>query len=199
MDQKKQEIQGQGEKARAAKLQEDRLVTIGRLTSTIVHEINNPMQVIRGSMALALEELNDTQALETYLRLSQQESDRVVQLIALIRQIYRPDSDRPELLDIIQLLRNAYVITRDELNRQRVQFELAPGPEIPPIYAIANQLQLAFVNILLNISDCFGSGTSARFGHRHQFDGRRGCHPLRVQWPAAFRCGAGENRPSYRP
>lgn len=51
-------------------LQTERLATVGRLTASLSHEINNPMQVILSALALAREELNNPEEMDAYLQIS---------------------------------------------------------------------------------------------------------------------------------
>jgi len=135
--------------------QSERLTTIGRLTASLSHEINNPMQAIQGALTLALEELDNTEALTEYLEMSFKESERVVQLIDRMRQVYRPQTELPQSVDLNDILREVIVISHKELTRQKVSLtvELA---ELPIVTAISNQLHLIFLNIILNISDAIG-------------------------------------------
>jgi len=132
-------------------LQGERLATVGRLTATLSHEINNPMQAIRGALSLALEDLDDRAELEIYLNLCLTESERIVQLVNQMRQIYRPHDDVAEKVDINRLLTEASSIAYKELNHQHVSLELKLAPQLPRIMAIAHQLQLVFLNTLLNM------------------------------------------------
>lgn len=138
-------------------LQSERLSTIGRLTASLSHEINNPMQAIRGALVLATEELRNPQELANYISLSLKESDRVVQLLNRLRQVYRPQKDAPETLDLNHLLREVVETADKELKRQKVILHADLSSEIPPINAIANQLHLVFLSHILNLSDAIGS------------------------------------------
>jgi GAF domain-containing protein len=138
-------------------LQSERLATIGRLTATLSHEINNPMQAIRGALALAIEELDDPQEVAAYIRLSIQESERVVHLISRMRQIYRPQSDAPETIDLNQVLQEAITIARKELKQQNITIHAKYATELPAVIAIANQLHLVFLSFILNLSDLIGA------------------------------------------
>lgn len=138
-------------------LQSERLATVGRLTASLSHEINNPMQAIQGALTLALEELSNPPDLETYIHLSLKESERVVQLVNRLRQIYRPQAEAPELLDLNHLLQEALSIARKELKRSRVTLNLNLAPQLPPITAIAGQLHLVFLSLILDFSDAIAA------------------------------------------
>lgn len=134
-------------------LQAERLSTMGRLTATLSHEVNNPMQAIQGALMLALEELDSPEELATYLQLCLEETRRVVQLLNRMRQIYRPQTDVKEVLDLNNLLQEAITLARKELRWQKIRLQTDLDPNLPPLKAVANQLQLVFLSLLLNLSD----------------------------------------------
>ena len=51
-------------------LTQERLITIGRLTPGIMHEINNPLQVIRGALQLAQDDIDKPVVLQEYITIS---------------------------------------------------------------------------------------------------------------------------------
>ena len=138
-------------------IQQERLAVIGRLTASLSHEINNPMQAIRGALKLATEEMDDPQALQDYIQLSLDQSARVVQLIERLRSVYRPQTDKPEEIQLNNLLRNILLVTRKEMSRNRVEVQSELAADLPPIQTIAGQLQLVMLNLMLNLSDTIGS------------------------------------------
>lgn len=138
-------------------LQTQRLSTVGRLTATLSHEINNPMQAIKGALMLALEELDSPEELATYLHLCLEETKRVVKLLSRMRQIYRPQADVKEVFDLNKLLREAITLACKELRWQKIRLQTDLDPNLPRLRAVANQLQLVFLSLLLNLSDVIGA------------------------------------------
>jgi GAF domain-containing protein len=138
-------------------LQSERLATVGRLTASLSHEINNPMQAIQGALTLAMEELDSPADLKTYLQLSLQESAKVVNLVSRMRQIYLPKTEAAKFMDITPLIQEAIAIARKELSRQRVQLYLDLAKELPPVQATTNQLHLIFLGLMLNLGDAIGA------------------------------------------
>ncbi len=137
--------------------QAERLATVGRLTASLSHEINNPMQAIQGALSLAMEELHDPEEVAMYLRLSLQEADRVINLVSRMRQIYRPQAELAKTINLNDLLEEAITIARKELKRQKVMPFVELDPDLPAITAIANQLHLVFLSLILNLSDAIGA------------------------------------------
>jgi GAF domain-containing protein len=149
-------------------LQAERLATVGRLTASLSHEINNPMQTIRAALVLAKEELDNPRELDTYLDMSLAESERVVQLVKRMRQIYRPQSDKMESFDVARLLHDAISMAGKALNRQRVSLETDFAPDLPRLTGIANQLHLVFLNLILNLSDAISAAKGGNLRLRTQ-------------------------------
>jgi GAF domain-containing protein len=143
-------------------VQTARLAVVGRLTASLSHEINNPMQAIQGAMALALEELDDPVALREYIVLSQEQAMRVVQLVARLRQIYRPEGDKPSLVDLNALLQEVVAISHKELQRHKMEVQMELAPHAPSVWASADQLRLAFLNLTLALCDVFGVQDGSR-------------------------------------
>lgn len=138
-------------------IQTERLATVGRLTASLSHEINNPMQAIKGAMTLALEDLNDVPSLREYIQLSLDQSDRVVQLVNRMKEIYRPHSDAPELVNITHLLQEMLIVANKAISRQNVSVKTRLATMLPPVFGIANQLHLVFLSIALNLGDTLGN------------------------------------------
>jgi phosphoglycerate-specific signal transduction histidine kinase len=129
-----------------------RQALIGRLTSNIVHELNNPMQAIRGSADLALEDLSNTEELKQYLKIIQQSSDRALSLISLVRSIYAPEHSSPCPIDLCYLLQTLLPIIKDDLNHKAMIVQVVPRESPVFIWGVESILQQSILNILLFIN-----------------------------------------------
>jgi transcriptional regulator with GAF, ATPase, and Fis domain len=143
----------ESERLHKTALQNERLATIGRLTASLAHEINNPMQVIQGALALALEDLHNTEEITEYLTLSMQEVQRVAKQVQRMRQIYNPPLDEPEPVVIDQLLQDALMAAREETNRLNIHINTDFAPTLGVVTGVLNQLHLAFLSILLKVAE----------------------------------------------
>ncbi len=145
------------ERAHAVALQAARLATVGRLTASLSHEINNPMQTIRGALALAKEDLQDEESLQEYILMCIQESDRVVDLINKMSHVYRPVSDSSGTLQINEAIRNMSTFARQVSVRQGVDLHTDLSSKIPDIHGAADQMQLVFLSMTLCLSDAIAA------------------------------------------
>ncbi|MCB8991433.1 MAG: hypothetical protein H6665_12470 [Ardenticatenaceae bacterium] len=124
---------------------------VGRLTTSLLHEINNPMQSIRGAAALGLEELDDPESLQTYFQMILHESGRVSEIIARARRIYRPERQTPECLDMNHLLQELVVLLRKLFERHQVQVKTAYAPGLPMFTAVFGHISFVILYPLLNM------------------------------------------------
>jgi phosphoglycerate-specific signal transduction histidine kinase len=129
------------------------LAEIGRLTASIVHEINNPMQAIRGAVMLTMEEADQPEVVKDYMKICQEESDRVIRLTDLIRGIYHPGMDEIQSFSIGEFINDILSLTREETNRFEISIEteLANGEQI--ILGNRQQYELALISGILDLSD----------------------------------------------
>ncbi len=142
-------------------IQAERLATVGRLTASLSHEINNPMQSIRGALTLAQEELHDPAEVMTYLQMSLEESERVIRLVDRMQQIYRPKNGKREVSDLNGLLQEAVGLAYKELRRQNIIIHTNLTPDLPEPKVRADQLHLVFLSLVLNLGsaiDVAGGG-----------------------------------------
>ena len=144
----------------------DRQASVGRLTSHICHEINNAMQATRGALALALEEPDIPGELAAYLALCQDETQRVVNLVSSLRQVYFAENKASEPVDPGELLREVIDVTAEEMenNDTRLTEDFAAG--LPAWFGVRDHLYLAFLSLALNLSEAFrdSGGCDLRLG-----------------------------------
>jgi nitrogen-specific signal transduction histidine kinase len=133
------------------------MASIGRIISIIVHEINNPMQAIQGGSALALEELDDTEAVKTYLELIQRESGRVLKLTNLLRSIYGPNETNREDVFIKATIDEVLLLVKDDMRSKGINFELKVEEGLPSVKMSRHQVFVALLNLFLNLDEAISA------------------------------------------
>jgi K+-sensing histidine kinase KdpD len=137
-------------------LQKERLVTIGRVTASLSHGINNPLQAIRGAVSLAIEDHSDPEAIDTYLKIIQQEVNRVVHQVDRMRRVYGTQPGSSETVQINQMLRDVSAMAEEELQRLGVKVKYELDEDTCTTCCASNNLQLAFLSIILQLADVLG-------------------------------------------
>jgi len=125
---------------------------IGRLLPNIVHEINNPMQAIKGGAMLALEEENLFEPVTNYLRIILNESDRILSLTTFLRNLCSEKTSDPIPIDLEKMIDQILQIMKDDLNRKGLRFDFL-RPQTPCYVKICeSDIQLALLDLWLNIN-----------------------------------------------
>jgi len=137
-------------------LKQERLITIGRLISGFVHEINNPLQAIRGALTLALDDIESPRELREYITISQQEIEHITALLGQVRLIYRSQNDQPELFPLSVPFRDAIDLTREETMVQKVKINNLLPTNSPLVEGFYNHIYIVILRTILAFTDAIG-------------------------------------------
>ena len=96
-----------------------KLIAIGRLTASIAHEINNPLESISNLLFLLDREDGLSSNAQSYLALAQQELGRVVQISKQTLNFYRETSS-PVFVHADQLLEEVLVLYRRRIEEKQL-------------------------------------------------------------------------------
>jgi PAS domain S-box-containing protein len=132
----------------------NRVTTMGELTASLAHEINQPIGAAVTNAQACLQFLNRDQpdvpeAREAALEMTR-DARRAADIIARVRSLYQKGSSTLEIVDINELIREMVVLLHNEANRNSVTMRTELGEPLPPVMADRVQLQQVFMNLMLN-------------------------------------------------
>jgi PAS domain S-box-containing protein len=176
----------QREETQAMLVQTEKVAALGRLSASLSHEINNPLQSVLGCLGLAQGELelnDDRQAAGHYLAVAMQEIRRIAVLVHRMREFYTQGGEERVTGDIENVLERVVDLTRGEFKGRHVELEWERAGRLPMLPMLADQMQQVFLNLILNAAEAMPDGGTVIL--------RAGVS----QMPAP---GAGEPRPAVR-
>jgi C4-dicarboxylate-specific signal transduction histidine kinase len=135
----------------------NRVTTMGELTASLAHEINQPIAAAITNANtcvrwLAREQPDIEEAREAALRVAK-DANRAADIINHIRQLFTKGSSDRELLDVNEVIREMFVLLRSEANRYSISIRTSAGPNLPGVMANRVQVQQVLMNLMLNAMD----------------------------------------------
>ena len=148
----------QVEDSQRALAQAEKMAAVGRLTASIAHEINNPLQSVLNCLHLAERKELSVKEREDYLALSKEELNRLMQTVRRMLDFYRPGALERTPTDIAEIIQKVLKLLEKQLEQNNIQVKNIFSKNVPVINLVSNQIQQVFFNIVLNAMDSMPSG-----------------------------------------
>jgi len=141
-------------KARADLAHVTRVTTLGELTASIAHEVNQPVaaMTINANAGLRWLATEPADLGEARLALGAiiKEATRARDVIDRIRALARKAPPRKDRLDVNEIIQEVIALTRSEVQRHRVALQTELLSDLPPISGDRVQLQQVVLNLIIN-------------------------------------------------
>ncbi|MDB5396488.1 MAG: sensor signal transduction histidine kinase [Rhodospirillales bacterium] len=142
-----------------------RVTSLGALTASIAHEVNQPLSGIVTNASTCLRMLaadppNVDGARETARR-TIRDGNRASDVITRLRALFAKKSAMTEMVDLNEAAQDVISLSLNELRRNRVILRSEFADDLPPVTGDRVQLQQVVLNLVLNASDAM-SGVDDR-------------------------------------
>ena len=145
------------EVTRAALDRSNRIATLGEISATIVHEVNQPLAAININAETCLRRLSvmttDLDKIRETIEWILRDARRAAKVIRGVQDFARKADTSKAPLDLNELVIATSAILSPELAARHVKFCLALAPRIPLIEGNWIQLQQVIVNLIMNGAD----------------------------------------------
>ena len=145
--------------------QEDRMISLGKLAASSVHEINNPIQglltftdLMQGMLKKSEPSPEDLKDFQHYLSLMSKELERCGNIISGLLSFSRESSREFKSIDLNELLGQVITLTRHKMELQNIQVSTKFFPGALVVKGDGNQLQQCFLNLLFNAIEAMPGG-----------------------------------------
>jgi len=140
-----------------------RLSALRQLTTGIIHEINQPLCVIKGYIGLLqmMNEQKDNNSSEAaedakkYLDICMQNLDRTSHILNHIRMFVKDYSEDVEGVDIVTSIRNVLDFFSEQFSKRGIKLEMKVPERMAPVRISGSLLEQSIANLMANARDSF--------------------------------------------
>jgi signal transduction histidine kinase len=127
------------------------LASIGELSAGIAHEINNPTNsiMLNAEMLLDMPELeaDERNDIASSIR---KDSQRITNIVKSLLSFARADCKEKSPVNINTIMRDALMLTQQQIGKSGIDLTISISPDIPEITANAQEMEQVFINIINN-------------------------------------------------
>jgi two-component system NtrC family sensor kinase len=139
-------------------LQSEKLAAMGRLTSQIAHELNNPLYGIMNTLELLKTEVSPQSKRRKILEMALSETVRLSDLLRKMLSFSKPDQEKRQPVDINTVIDEILLLHEKQLRENDIKIASTFSEEIGRVNASKNQLRQVFLNIVANARDAMANG-----------------------------------------
>jgi PAS domain S-box-containing protein len=143
--------------ARADLARVNRVTTMGELTASLAHEVNQPIAAALTNANTCLRWLTRdhpdlNEAREAASRIVK-DATRAADIISRVRLFYKKGTPQRELVDVNEVIREMIVLLRSEATRHNISVRTELSAELPQVTGDRVQLQQVMMNLMINSVD----------------------------------------------
>jgi PAS domain S-box-containing protein len=153
----RKKAEGEAQQQRNELAHVSRVATMGELTSSLAHELNQPLAAIRNYANAAKRFLSETepdvsrarQALDGIIR----DDRRASEVISGVRGLLKKKEPSYHLVRINELIREVLALIRSDSHLEGFSIDVELAPDLPSVAGDRVQLQQVLLNLMLNAVD----------------------------------------------
>ena len=140
------------EKSQEQLLHSEKLSALGKLTGSISHEFNNPLQGLRNIIGI----LSDSAPSEQEVKLAElgkKECDRMAKMIVSLRSFYKPSSGKISAVGINQCMEDTIILVAKSLQEKNIRVNKKYSNNLPKVEVVEDQIKQILLNLISNASE----------------------------------------------
>jgi len=143
----------------AANVHEKKMQAYSTMTDKVIHEINNPVAIIKNYIEALGLKLPDKHPAQEELTVINEEMSRVAGLLDRLRSFSSPAIGGFEFVDVNKICKNMFeILQKSILLPRQIEAYINIDPEIPKIKTDPNGLKQILINLVKNAAEAMDKG-----------------------------------------
>jgi PAS domain S-box-containing protein len=143
-----------------------RVTTMGELTASLAHEVNQPIAAAVTNANTCLRWLTrdhpDLEEARAAAMRIVKDGTRAAEIIGRVRLLFKRSAPERELVNVNEVIREMTVLLRGEATRYSITFRTELAADLPQVMADRVQLQQVLMNLMMNAIDAMKDVDGAR-------------------------------------
>lgn len=139
-------------------LRAERMAAMGRLATSLAHEINNPLQAMRSNLELALDFDLEQEEQRNYLDVVRQEVERLAKITRRVLDFAQPSEDTRYPVSIAHLIQKMRELIGKQLELAHVEVTIDLPVDLPTIFVAPDQIIQVLLNLSVNAIEAMPDG-----------------------------------------
>ncbi len=148
-----QRLEAELKAAQANLVEASKMRALGELVAGVAHELNNPLMASQTILHVIFNNLHENCPNKDRLELIRRCNDRIQKIVEHLREFSRQERPKFQKFDINQPIKNALLITGQQLLDHNISVVKRLAEGLPEILGDSNQLEQVFLNLITNAMD----------------------------------------------
>ncbi|MGB9846945.1 MAG: sensor histidine kinase, partial [Desulfotomaculales bacterium] len=160
---------------------EENLIALGRLVTTIAHELRGPVSIIQALVQVLAGRLGHLPELREFATRIEQQIEKHNRLVSELLDFGRPNPGASEQMELTALAAAVLQECSSLLEQKRISLSFTPSRQPLPVKGNQDKIKQVFLNIILNAVQAMSAG--GRLALETFRDGEKACVTVRDTGP----------------
>lgn len=147
------------------RLHNQKLASLGEVSASIAHEINNPLAGIKNAVWLVRQDPHTTEPSKELLKCVDDELNRITKLLQQINQLCRPATSPPKVIDMLVLIQDVIRGVRAKDTAKSIEVDVSDEidrmliPNWPNVEVCESEIRQILYNLISNAFEASSGNT----------------------------------------